>query len=145
MQKHSSNEIGQLYTDGLLSPRLRAGRLAPAWVHWQHQPSADPHVRNIARIASKFVTPSQDFEPPSGKIKEGIEQEWGSLDDFIAKFNPTTAAVQVCFPSWHSHDYDAYLVHQQLKRRSLTGGRRPLAAWRVDRDTAVAYARCWPG
>ena len=42
------------------------------------------------------VTAAQDFEPPSGKIKEGIEQEWGSLDDFIAKFNPTTAAVQVC-------------------------------------------------
>ena len=44
----------------------------------------------------------QDFEPPSGKIKDGIEQEWGSLDDFIAKFNPTTAAVQVCFSSSHS-------------------------------------------
>ena len=36
----------------------------------------------------------QEFEPPSGKIKEAIDHEFGSLDDFIAKFNPTTAAVQ---------------------------------------------------
>ena len=36
----------------------------------------------------------QEFEPPSGKVKEAIDGEFGSLDDFIAKFNPTTAAVQ---------------------------------------------------
>jgi hypothetical protein len=38
----------------------------------------------------------QEFEPPSGKVKEAIDEEFGSLDDFIAKFNPTTAAVQAC-------------------------------------------------
>lgn len=47
------------------------------------------------KLVQRCIHPSQDFEPPSGIIKEGIEQEWGSLDDFIAKFNPTTAAVQV--------------------------------------------------
>jgi len=61
---------------------------------WTH-PLPRTQRPTIARNANEPVAASQDFEPPSGKIKEGIEQEWGSLDDFIAKFNPTTAAVQV--------------------------------------------------
>ena len=40
----------------------------------------------------------QDFEPPSGELAKALEAEFGSVDNFISKFNPKAAAVQVTGP-----------------------------------------------
>lgn len=45
------------------------------------------------RSASRFQR--QDFEPPSGKLAEEINGTWGSLDNFISKFNAAATGVQV--------------------------------------------------
>ena len=44
-------------------------------------------------------TPLQDFEPPSGKLLEKIDADFGSLDHLISKFNAAAAGVQVCAPA----------------------------------------------
>lgn len=38
---------------------------------------------------------AQDYTPPSGELKAAIESQWKTLDNFTAKFNASTAAVQV--------------------------------------------------
>lgn len=58
----------------------------------------------------------QDAAPCSGELLESIKAKWGSLDNFIATFNTTTAAVQVgCSCSLHAlvsvqlaHSCDVY-------------------------------------
>ncbi|GMH33452.1 hypothetical protein BSKO_01286 [Bryopsis sp. KO-2023] len=42
----------------------------------------------------KNLCPAKDFELPSGELAAAINDQFGSLDNLIAKFNPTTAAVQ---------------------------------------------------
>jgi len=37
----------------------------------------------------------QDYEPPSGDLKQLIDSRWKSLDNFISTFNATAAGVQV--------------------------------------------------
>lgn len=36
----------------------------------------------------------QDFEPPSGALKEALDAQFGGLEGFKGKFNPAAAALQ---------------------------------------------------
>eukprot|EP01024_Parvocaulis_polyphysoides_P039626 TRINITY_DN3585_c1_g1_i1.p2 TRINITY_DN3585_c1_g1~~TRINITY_DN3585_c1_g1_i1.p2 ORF type:complete len:235 (-),score=22.81 TRINITY_DN3585_c1_g1_i1:345-1010(-) len=40
------------------------------------------------------LCPPKDYAPPSGDLLEAINLEFGSYDQFVTKFNTTTAAVQ---------------------------------------------------
>ena len=48
----------------------------------------------VGAVTDPRVLMRQDFEPPSGELLKAIESNFGSLDNMISTFNPTTAAVQ---------------------------------------------------
>ncbi len=52
--------------------------------------------RSFAPMVTLTNSRPQDFEPPSGELAKAIEADFGSVDSLISKFNPKTAAVQVC-------------------------------------------------
>ena len=37
----------------------------------------------------------QEYEPPSGELKKALDSQFGGLEAFKGKFNPTAAALQV--------------------------------------------------
>ena len=37
----------------------------------------------------------QDYEPPSGDVSAALEKQFGSVDQFIEKFNGAAAGIQV--------------------------------------------------
>ena len=38
---------------------------------------------------------TQEYEPPSGELKEAIDRHFGGLEGLKSKFNPAAAAIQV--------------------------------------------------
>lgn len=52
----------------------------------------------------KNLCPSKDFEPLSGPLLDAINTEFGSQDDFVAKFNAAAAGVQGSGWAWLGYD-----------------------------------------
>jgi len=48
----------------------------------------------------KNLCPTKDYEPPTGKLAEAIQESFGSLDALQGKFNPAAAAVQGSGWAW---------------------------------------------
>ncbi|KAK9835490.1 hypothetical protein WJX74_001379 [Apatococcus lobatus] len=50
------------------------------------------------------LTPSKDYEPPSGDLSTALEKQFGSVDQMIEKFNPAAAGIQGSGWCWLGYD-----------------------------------------